>query len=243
MSDAALRRLRPYLPAAGYAAVVLFLFGGILLSRDFILSAAGEDLDSYYVGMRQFGFSQLARGNLPLWNPLIFGGTPYFGNFESALLYPPNWLHLILSPARAINLGIALHVFLAGFFTFLWRRRAGASEVAAFLAGLIYMLCGPFYMHVFPGHLSNLCVMAWVPLLFLALDAWFATSNPAWCLLGAAVVTMQIFAGHPNTSTTPRWAPRSIRSCAFIASPAGSVSPAASRPCTPEPPCSPRSSC
>lgn len=198
MNEAALRRLRPYLPVLGYLAVVLALFGSILVSRDFILSAAGEDLDSYYVGMRRFGFDQLARGNLPLWNPLIFGGTPYFGNFESALLYPPNWLHLILPPAPAINLGIALHVFLAGFFTFLWRRRAGAGELAAFVSGLIYMLCGPFYMHVFPGHLSNLCVMAWVPLLFLALDAWFATGDAGWCLLGTFVVTMQILAGHPQ---------------------------------------------
>ncbi|UPT74409.1 MAG: hypothetical protein M0D55_01275 [Elusimicrobiota bacterium] len=197
MSDLA-RRLRPLLPAAVLAAAVLILFGRILLSSDFILSAAGEDLDGYYVGMRQFGFSELKRGNLALWNPLLFSGAPYFANFESALLYPPNWLHMLLSPARAINLGIALHAFMAGLFTFLWRRRRGSSELAALLSGLIYMLSGPYFMHVFPGHLSNLCVMAWVPLLFLALDAWFDTSDPGWCLLGAFVVTMQILAGHPQ---------------------------------------------
>ncbi|MEQ1918944.1 MAG: hypothetical protein ABL955_07065, partial [Elusimicrobiota bacterium] len=198
MSEAAKRRLRAFLPAAVFLAVVLALFWDIVLSRTFILSAGGEDLASYYVGMRQFGFSQLKQGNLALWNPLIFSGAPYFGNFESALLYPLNWLYLLLPLAPAINLGIALHVFMAGYFTFLWRRYRGTSELGSILSGLLFMLSGPYFLHIFPGHLSNLCVMAWTPLLFLALDGWFATGAMPWCLLGVFTVAMQILAGHPQ---------------------------------------------
>ncbi len=192
------RRLLAWAPAAGYLAVVLLLFKSALWSGDVVISSPGEDLVDYYVGMREFGFGQLRRGNLPLWNPQLFSGIPYFSNFESALLYPLNWLHLVLPLERAVNLGIALHLFMAGWFTFLWSRLRGASAVGAFLSGIIFMLCGPYYLHVFPGHLSNLCVMAWAPLLFLALDGWFKTAAPRWCLLGAFVVSMQILAGHPQ---------------------------------------------
>jgi hypothetical protein len=198
MSAQAKRRLRALVPAAIFLAVVLALFWDILLSPSFVLSAGGEDLTSYYVGMRQFGFSQLRHGNLALWNPLLFSGAPYFGNFESALLYPLNWPYLVLPLARAINIGIALHVFLAGYFTFLWRRYRGTSEAGAILAGLLFMLSGPYFLHIFPGHLSNLCVMAWTPLLFLALDGWFETGKAPWCLLGIFTVAMQILAGHPQ---------------------------------------------
>lgn len=193
-----MRRLRAAAPAFVFAAVVLALFWDILLSRDYILSASGEDLTSYYVGMRRFGFDELRRGNLALWNPLIYSGAPYFGNFESALLYPPNWAYLVLPLANAINAGIALHVFMAGYFTFLWRRFRGTSELGSLLSGLIFMLSGPYFLHIFPGHLSNLCVMAWMPMLFLALDGWFDTGEAKWCLLGAFTVAMQILAGHPQ---------------------------------------------
>ncbi|MCZ6673052.1 MAG: hypothetical protein O7C75_08940, partial [Verrucomicrobia bacterium] len=61
-----------------------------------ILSQQGTDLSSQFVYWRDFGFSQLSQGNLALWNPHIFSGMPYFGGFQSALLYPPNWLYLVL---------------------------------------------------------------------------------------------------------------------------------------------------
>ncbi|MGH7740057.1 MAG: hypothetical protein ACREL1_07925, partial [bacterium] len=85
-----------------------------------VLSLAGEDLTGQFVWWRQFGFDQLRQGYLALWNPHLFSGAPFFGGFQSALLYPPNWLYLFLPLAFAINFGVALHVFLAGFCTYLW---------------------------------------------------------------------------------------------------------------------------
>lgn len=192
------RRLLRLAPAAAYLAVVLLLVGDVLLSPSAVLSAPGEDLDGYYLGLRRFGFSELRAGNLPLWNPLLFGGAPYFANFETALLYPPNWLHLALPLERAINLGVALHLFLAGFLTFVWLRGRGASVLGSWLAGLFYMLSGPYFLHLYPGHLSNLCTLAWAPLLFRALDGWFDSADARWCLLGTAAVSLQILAGHPQ---------------------------------------------
>ena len=103
-------------------------------------------------------------GHLALWNPHCFCGAPFFGNFQSALLYPLNFLYLLLPLSAAINSTIALHVFLGGVFTFYWARRRGLHSLACLLAGMMFMLCGPHFLQIQAGHLPNLCTLIWAPL-------------------------------------------------------------------------------
>lgn len=177
----------------------LILFGDILLNgRERVLSSPRADLYLHFVAWRQFAFDQLRQGHLPLWNPHYLCGAPFLGNFESALLYPPNWLYLILPLGLAINLGIVLHVFLAGLFTYLWASKRGLYPLAAFVAGTVFMWGGPYFLHVFAGHLPNLCAMAWAPLLFLIADDLLEKTALGTTLIGIFAVSMQILAGHPQ---------------------------------------------
>lgn len=185
--------------AAGILIVTLLLFGDALFtSRDKVLSAIGTDLSSQFVYWRHFGFSQLRHGNLALWNPHVFSGAPFLGGFQSALLYPPNYLYLVLPLVKAINIGIALHVFLAGLFMYLWTAHRGLRPLACFTSAVLFMLGAPHFLHIYPGHLPNLCAMAWAPLLFLAIDGIFAKRTLDWCLLGIFAVAMLVLAGHPQ---------------------------------------------
>src|SRR6476646_1855041 len=88
-----------------FGVLTLIVFGNVLFTADAarVSAAPGTDVALQFIAWRDFGFTQLAHGNLPLWNPHIFGGTPYFAGFQSALLYPPNWLHLVMPLGRAIN--------------------------------------------------------------------------------------------------------------------------------------------
>jgi hypothetical protein len=47
---------------------VLFLFD------DAVLSGLSSDLATQFLHWRGFGFGEIARGNLPLWNPHIYSG-------------------------------------------------------------------------------------------------------------------------------------------------------------------------
>src|SRR5208282_4261617 len=94
-------------------------------STHWVLSRDNEDLAGQFLWWRQFGFEELKKGHLALWNPFVYCGEPFFGGFQSALLYPPNWLFMFLPLPFAVNLSIALHTFLAGWFTFLWARNRG----------------------------------------------------------------------------------------------------------------------
>ena len=189
----------------GTAVAAVFLLGltvaalgPTLFSRELVFSDARLDIALQFIHWRKFGFDELRAGRLALWNPHIYGGAPFFGGFQSALLYPPNWLFLCLPLAMAINLGIGLHVFLAGFGMFLWTRERGLHPLAALFGGVLFMFSGPFFPHIYAGHLPNLCTMAWGPFVFLAIDGWLRHRTPGWLLLGAASVAMQILAGHPQ---------------------------------------------
>jgi len=179
------------------AAATALVFGAFLNPfHPQVLSLEGEDLTGQFVWWRQFGFDQLRQGHLALWNPHLFSGAPFLGGFQSALLYPPNWLFMILPLGTAINLTIALHVFLAGFFTYLWARFQGFHPAAGFLAALMFMFGGSYFLHIVPGHLPNLCTMVWIPLVFLALDGWTRDPSRGWILLGAGALALEILAGH-----------------------------------------------
>ena len=192
-----------FLPPLVFAAVVLVLFADVLFSDGGrVLGAPRGDMPLQFLPWRDFGFRELRAGNLALWNPHVYGGAPFFGGFQSALLYPPNWLHWILPLGHAINWGIALHAFCAGYFTYLWCRRRDVSRVGATLAGGAFMLGGQYFLRIVPGHLPHACVMVWTPLLLLAIDAWRDAAPPRGglpcVLLGMAAVAMQVLAGHPQ---------------------------------------------
>ena len=170
----------------------------LFYSDEIILSQQGSDISSQFLYWRDFGFSQMKAGNFPLWNPHIFSGAPFFGGFQSALLYPPNFIFLIFPLHKAINISIALHVFLVGFFMYLWSVFRGLHPLACILSSILIMFSGAHFMHIYAGHLTNLCTMAWVPLLLLSIDGLFERQSLGWILLGMFVVTMQILAGHPQ---------------------------------------------
>jgi hypothetical protein len=192
-------RRSTWISLAGLLALTFAMFGDVLFAGGTrVLSDRGADLFLQYYSWRDFGFRELAKGNLALWNPYIFGGAPFFGGMQSALLYPPNWLFLILPLASAINWTVALNIFALGAFMFFWMRIRGLSAAPSFFAGATIMFSGPHFLHVFAGHLPQMAAMTWAPLIFCAIDGFFNTRKLNWCLLGMFAVAMQIFAGFPQ---------------------------------------------
>ncbi|HTC22035.1 MAG TPA: hypothetical protein VK859_14355, partial [bacterium] len=149
---------RPFLAAAGLLALATAVLFHRFLSpfTQQILSVSGEDMTGQFIWWRQFGFDELKKGHLALWDPFLFSGAPYFGGFQCALLYPPNWLFMVLPLPFALNFTIALHGFLGGWFTFLWIKGRGSRSASALLAAFMFMFGAAFFLHIVPGHLPNL---------------------------------------------------------------------------------------
>src|SRR5665213_651639 len=94
---------------------VIIVFGKFFLpGNEMVLSKGTEDLATQYAWWRKFGFEELVKGHLALWNPYLFCGMPFFGNLQAALLYPLNWIFMFFSLPIAINFFIVLHTLFVG---------------------------------------------------------------------------------------------------------------------------------
>lgn len=180
------------------AYVLLLCVPPLLRGDGRVLGSESGDLFLQFVGQREFGFGEIARGHLPLWNPRIFSGMPALGNIQFALCYPPNLLFLFLPLAWAFNASIMLHLSLAGICMGWWVRSRGAPLLPALVAGILYLGCGAQFSRVLAGHQTMICLLPWAPLLFWAVDAVAADARPGPALAGAAATAMMLLAGYPQ---------------------------------------------
>jgi hypothetical protein len=146
----------------------------------------------------EFAARNLARGQLPLWNPHVFSGTPGLGDPNAMMLYPFMVVNILLPLPFAITLSAVLHTFLAGFFAFVWALRRGIHPVGAFLAGAMVSFGGPFFARIGAGHLGVVAAMAWSPLVLLVVDELVRRVSLGWMAIGAVAVAMQLLGGHPQ---------------------------------------------
>lgn len=186
----------------GYVLLVclaVVLFADVLfLPGDKVASADYGDINHYFSTARGFGFREIRQGNLPLWDPHIFSGTPFLATFQSALLYPPNLIYTVLPLGKALNVDVFVHVLLFGLLTFAWGRSRGLSGAGAFFAGTAAMLGGSFFSRVTAGHITIVDGAAWMPLVLLAVDKTLQRPSLGWTLAGIFGVTMQCLAGMPQ---------------------------------------------
>jgi hypothetical protein len=184
--------------AAGVVAALVLasLVLALLLPSGALLAAANTDLIGEFVSSRAFLADSLRHGQLPLWNPYTYGGQPFLAGFEAAELYPPNLVFLLLPLVPALNFSILFHLVILGWGMERWATARGLGPGPAALAGFVLPLSGAVFPHVYAGHLSNLCTMAWAPWIFLGLESWVRQGRSRGLFLASAAMCLQILAGH-----------------------------------------------
>lgn len=189
-----------WLAPCGVAVLCLLVYGDVLFGfRSGVLSAANGDGCGQFIYWRKFAFDNLRAGRIAQWDPHVYCGLPFFGAWQAAILYPPNWLYLLLPVTRAIAVDAFCSTLLAGIFSSLLARKHGISPVGQLLAGAAAMLSGAYFSHVWPGHLTALAAMAWTPLALLAADEILDSPRLKPVLCGILAFAMQLLAGHPQT--------------------------------------------
>lgn len=150
--------------------------------------------------------STIEAGALPLWNPLVGMGAPLLANYQSALIYPPNWL--VLASAALGGAGwaawmltwlVTLHLIWAGLGMFLLARRIGLSSLAGALCGLSFSLSG--YLVSRSGFISINAAVSWMPWMLLAVT-WLVTGKTTFVkvITTGMVSAMLLFIGHAQTA-------------------------------------------
>ncbi len=199
-----LRRVKwpkDYAAMAVYLAIaaVLFFWEPLFVwSPDAIL--AGGDMATMFAPWLNFVFDVLRQYHaLPLWNPYLFGGTPFYANPQPMLFYPFTYLGLAMPLVRAVALTLVIHVWLAGLGMYGWLRALGATHAGAALAGLAFAFSGAFAVRVGAGHYGIALQLAWWPLSFWMLQTAFDRRSWRRAVLSGAPLAMALLSGHTAT--------------------------------------------
>jgi hypothetical protein len=188
--------------ALALTAVLLAMFHPLAFS-DRIL-ARGDTFNFFYPywDARQ---AALRRGELPLWSPELFMGSPLLAEPQMGTFYPLNWLLLPLSTPDAVRVSVLLHVLWAGLgMLWLYRRLTGDRRALPGLAAALTFAFGGFVTaHVEQiNQLQGLAWLPWAGALWARLLAAEAGRRgqlrDALLLMGA--LAAQFFSGHTQTT-------------------------------------------
>ncbi len=137
-------------------------------------------------------------GHLPLWNPYIFSGMPLLAAAQGGLLFPLNWFYLVFSPVVATDLIVISAYMVAALGAYLYARRTGASVAGALATSVIWQW-GSFLIGQI-SHINIVHTAAMLPWVLWALELYVGNGSRARGAILAALVALQVFAGHQQTT-------------------------------------------
>jgi hypothetical protein len=157
-----------------------------------------------FVPWHAYAFDLLRSGSLPLWNPLLGMGVPLLANYQTALLYPPNWILALTPTGWGEGLLVLAHLALAGAGTVLLLRSLRIGPLGQAVGGIAFASCS--YLVARAGFFSLIAAAAYLPWVVLSADraaAAIQSGTSADRLRATAflagVLALQALSGHAQT--------------------------------------------
>lgn len=192
-------RLSPFLLLAVLTAL---FFAELFLSRDRILYAEHSDFIANHLPLKVFMVRSWKQcGELPLWNPHWFAGTPFMQDLETAVFYPFHWLLLRLDHrdvGHALSWLIAFHVLIAGIGAFLYARHRGLRVAGSLVTAIGFMFSPKWLTMVLAGGFYMTIGVAWTPWMLLALEWSLARGSVPGAALAGAFGALHLLSGQPQ---------------------------------------------
>jgi len=184
------------------AAVMLVFFGRTLVFREVL---TGGDVLAAAVIFEQYADESLAAGHLPLWNPYVFSGMPFFDSMSwNAVVYPTYWIKTALEAIPGVDLPrltfLALHYLLAGFGMFFFLRSRGVGHAGATTGGIAFMITPHLVGLAAIGHGGKVLAASYIPLVLMAAQRLMETGARRWVAILALLGGLQFLARHVQVS-------------------------------------------
>jgi hypothetical protein len=136
-------------------------------------------------------------GRFPLWNPHAYGGAPFLGNFQSALLFPFTAIAYVLPLHMALGMEAILKIGTAGLSMY-WMLRVLALQPLAATAGALAFMFNGFIIAWLGWPVTNVAI--WLPLLVGLTERLRQSGTLRYTGWLALVIGVQFLGGHPETS-------------------------------------------
>lgn len=171
---------------------VLFFWSYFLLD----MTLYGGDTAFVFLPFRHYVLARLGQGEMPLWNPHIFGGTPALAEAQYQVFYWPNALLLLLGVPRGMGWTLPLHLILMSVGTYVFGRCSlKLDRPAATVMALAFAFGGCVQSRLAVSVYTQ--AAAWLPWLLLAYDYAIQRGSFALWLPGLILAT-QLCTGAPQ---------------------------------------------
>ena len=159
-----------------------------------------RDIGMVWAPQSEAVVQQVARGEFPFFDGKRAFGQPLFADPRSEVLYPPAWIHLLLTPDKSYGFFCAFHIIIGAFGAARLTKRLlpDATFAALAVAGLAYGAGGPMLSLV--SHWHHLAAAAWMPWIVERAD--LRPGQPVPWLSLSGLVALQVFAGSPDYTFT-----------------------------------------
>ncbi|MFH1502987.1 MAG: YfhO family protein [Candidatus Eisenbacteria bacterium] len=183
--------------------VVGLVFFNQIVFRGEILT--GGDVLAGAAIFEDYANERMAAGELPLWNPYIFAGMPFFESMTwSAFVYPSFWVKYAVELIPGVTLPrlffLFLHYLLAGLGMFFYLRSRKVGHGGALFGGLAYMLTPHLIGLASIGHGGKVLTSAYIPLVLLAAERLLDSGERRWIAVLGLVGGLQFLARHVQVS-------------------------------------------
>ena len=164
-----------------------------------IRNNALPDVVTQILPLKLYNLEQITNGQIPLWNPFNFAGTPHMANIQSAVFYPLNLLFYLLPFHVGYGFFILLQPLLAGLFTYLFCRKIRLTPQASLLASLSFMFSGFVTSWLEYGTLVH--AFLWLPLcLYLIEKLKDQHRFSLWHFVMILTLSLSFLSGHLQIS-------------------------------------------
>ncbi len=191
-------------PKIQFICAIVIIFISVFFFYHKIAVGSGHFWDDFINGigvLQCYNTEIIAQGNLPLWTPQPDCGYP-----NVSVL--PHWSYVGIGPLALfvidgklnsywLELDVLFHVFLLGFFAFLFFKYHKISFGAAVLGGATICISGHF---VFSLYFMPIMGMCWIPLVLLFIDKYFDSGK------FTDIAYAGFFAGFIYLASIPQWA-------------------------------------
>jgi hypothetical protein len=138
---------------------------------------------------------ELLNGRIPLWNPYIYGGTPFMAAFDTAVFYPLSWIAVLLPAVDGWNFLVLVQPLLSLIFMYLFLRSMKFEVATSVFGALAYALSG--WMIVYWQEILVLeHSFLWLPLaLYASNRLWDRSHDKLGFILLILALSCSVFGG------------------------------------------------
>jgi len=158
----------------------------------------GDAMHQFEPWLRYAADAFARSGRIPLWKDSNLCGAPLLANAQSALLWPPNLVAIVLgAPAWFLAWMAMAKLATAAFGACLLARHLGVSPLGSFLSGAVFAFGGFQVLSLLHPHTN---VSALLPWLLLCADRAALQPSGRRVAAVALVAGLQHLGGHPETA-------------------------------------------